>query len=319
MNQKKCCSPQRNEIGDQVKFTHNIKFIKSHKTNNNAMVLIEGGIFSMGTDDPSAFMSDGEGPTRLVEVDQFYFDKYPVTNLEFDKFCQNTGYITEAEKFQWSFVFHLLVSKQTKKNVSESVSSAPWWLKVEKAYWRSPYGPDSNIEDLEHHPVVHISWYDAVAYSKWASKSLPTEAEWEMATRGGLDNKLFSWGDNDNNLHEKCNIWQGQFPKKNTMQDGWLATSPVNTFDPNEFGVYDALGNVWEWCSDWFSPSFHQIERSVTRKNPKGPNHGNTKIMKGGSYLCHDSYCNRYRIAARTQSTPDSSTGNLGFRTMYRK
>ena len=319
MNQKKCSSPQRNEVGDQVKFTHNIELNKSYNQKNNSMVLVKGGVFSMGTDASSDFMSDGEGPTRLVEVDQFYFDKFPVSNLEFDEFCQNSGYITEAERFQWSFVFYLLISEKTKKNVSESVSGAPWWWKVEKAYWRAPFGPDSNIKELENHPVVHISWNDAVAYANWAGKELPTEAEWEMAARGGLDNKLFSWGDNDKNLNEKCNTWQGQFPKKNTMEDGWLGTSPVSNFAPNDYGIHDTLGNVWEWCSDWFSSSFHQIKRDATRINPKGPDIGDTKVMKGGSYLCHDSYCNRYRVAARSQNTPDSSTGNLGFRTIYRK
>ena len=231
---------------------------------------------------------------------------------------EKTGYKTEAEKFGWSFVFYQLVSEKTKKNVSETVSGAPWWWKVENSYWRKPYGPDSSIDDLQNHPVVHISWNDANAYANWIGKDLPTEAEWEMAARGGLDQNLFSWGNDDSAIHKKCNIWEGIFPEKNTLEDGWLATSPVDFYEPNDFNIYDTAGNTWEWCKDWFSSTFHQINRKETRINPLGPNYGTTKTMKGGSYLCHNSYCNRYRASARTQNTPDSSTGNLGFRLVYR-
>ena len=315
MSEKNCCAPKRDEKNP-------LSFISSTPKNDiknlDEMKHIEAGSFFMGTDYELGFLSDGEGPVREINLSEFYIDKYPITNLNFDKFCQNTGYLTEAEKYGWSFVFYKLISDKTKKNISESVSNAPWWLKVDLANWRNPYGPDSNILDLENHPVVHISWNDALAYANWIGKDLPTEAEWECAARGGLEKNLYSWGNENIDISEKCNIWNGEFPETNTLIDGWLGTSPVNYFKPNNFDIYDSSGNVWEWTNDWFSSSFHTIERKETRYDPKGPNYGTSKTMKGGSYLCNDSYCNRYRVAARTQNTPDSSTGNLGFRLVYR-
>jgi formylglycine-generating enzyme required for sulfatase activity len=162
------------------------------------------------------------------------------------------------------------------------------------------------------HPVVHVSWTDASAYSQWAEKRLATEAEWEMASRGGLDQKRYPWGDEltPGGKH-LCNIWQGEFPDRNTAEDGYVGTSPVRAFSPNGFGIYDPGGNVWQWQADWFSPTYH---RSEARHDPRGPATGTAKAIRGGSYLRHDSYCNRYRVAARSANTPDSSTGNLGFR-----
>ena len=318
MSEKNCCSPNR----DQDKKIEIKTDFSIHKSSEDAklsnMIRISQESFLMGTDYENAFINDGEGPVREVEIDPFYVDRYPVTNKDFDIFCSQTGYITEAEKYGWSFVFFQLVSNNTKKNISESVSGTPWWWKVDNAFWRKPYGPDSNLKDLDKHPVVHISWNDANAYAKWIGKDLPTEAEWEMAARGGLSQKNYSWGNNDAQIFKKCNIWEGIFPDKNTMEDGWLGTSPVDYYDPNNYGVYDTAGNVWEWCKDWFSASFHQNERKETRINPSGPKYGSSKTMKGGSYLCHNSYCNRYRASARTQNTTDSSTGNLGFRLIYR-
>ncbi len=318
MSEKNCCSPNR----DQDKKIEIKTDFSIHKSSEDAklsnMIRISQESFLMGTDYENAFINDGEGPVREVEIDPFYVDRYPVTNKDFDIFCSQTGYITEAEKYGWSFVFFQLVSNNTKKNISESVSGTPWWWKVDNAFWRKPYGPDSNLKDLDKHPVVHISWNDANAYAKWIGKDLPTEAEWEMAARGGLSQKNYSWGNNDAQIFKKCNIWEGIFPDKNTMKDGWLGTSPVDYYDPNNYGVYDTAGNVWEWCKDWFSASFHQNERKETRINPSGPKYGSSKTMKGGSYLCHNSYCNRYRASARTQNTTDSSTGNLGFRLIYR-
>jgi len=318
MSEKKCCSPNR-EVSDNFEIKMDFEINKSSEESKlDKMIKVSQGKFLMGTDYENAFVTDGEGPVREVEIDTFYFDKFPVTNKDFDNFCSKTGYKTEAEKFGWSFVFFQLVSNQTTKNVNESVSGAPWWWKVDDAFWRKPYGGDSNLKDLENHPVVHVSWNDANAYAKWIGKDLPTEAEWEMAARGGLIQKNFSWGNDSDEIFNKCNIWDGTFPEKNSLQDGWLGTSPVDYYDPNSLDIYDTAGNVWEWCKDWFSASFHHNDRKETRINPSGPKYGSSKTMKGGSYLCNDSYCNRYRASARTQNTPDSSTGNLGFRLIYR-
>jgi sulfatase modifying factor 1 len=276
------------------------------------MVFLEGGEFFMGTDDKEGFPADGEGPVRKVKLKPFYIDACTVSNADFSTFVQATGYKTEAETFGWSFVFHLLVSQQVASQVTQVVQGSPWWLNVAGAYWKHPEGADSSIRDRMDHPVVHISWNDAMAYCQWAGKRLPTEAEWEYAARGGLEKKRYPWGDllKPNNEH-RCNIWQGKFPVKNNASDGYISTAPVKSFPPNGFGLYNVAGNVWEWCGDWFSPVFHI---NGPRENPLGPLSGTAKVMRGGSYLCHKSYCNRYRVAARSANTPDSSTGNLGFR-----
>ncbi|MBS4206897.1 formylglycine-generating enzyme family protein [Bacillus sp. FJAT-50079] len=276
------------------------------------MVMIEGGEFLMGTNDADRNPADGEGPIRKVKVRPFLMDRYTVTNEKFSRFVDETGYKTDAEKYGWSFVFYKLLSEKMANSVSQVVQGTPWWSVVEGAYWFQPEGPDSTIQSRMDHPVVHISWNDAKAYCGWAGKRLPTEAEWEFAARGGLIQKRYPWGDElTPNEEHLCNIWQGKFPVHNTLEDGYLGTAPVHSFQPNGYGLYQMSGNVWEWCEDWFSPTFHQKEGS---DNPKGPAVGETKSMRGGSYLCHDSYCNRYRVAARTSNTPDSSTGNLGFR-----
>jgi formylglycine-generating enzyme required for sulfatase activity len=180
------------------------------------------------------------------------------------------------------------------------------------AIWRHPEGNQSHIEDRMNHPVTQVSWHDAVAYANWVGKRLPTEAEWEFAARGGLAQKLFPWGDKllVKNKHQ-CNIWQGKFPEKNTKRDGFLGTAPVDSFRPNRYGLYNMSGNVWEWCADWFHPTFH---RGAPLINPQGPPIGQERVMKGGSYLCHKSYCNRYRVSARSHNTPESATGHMGFR-----
>jgi sulfatase modifying factor 1 len=276
------------------------------------MVFLEGGEFFMGTDDEEGFPADGEGPVRKVKLKPFYIDACTVSNTDFSTFVQATGYKTEAEMFGWSFVFHLLVSEQVASQVTQVVQGSPWWLNVAGAYWKHPEGADSSIRDRMDHPVVHVSWNDAMAYCQWAGKRLPTEAEWEYAARGGLEKKRYPWGDllKPDNEH-RCNIWQGKFPVKNNASDGYISTAPVKSFPPNGFGLYNVAGNVWEWCGDWFSPVFHI---NGPRENPLGPLSGTAKVMRGGSYLCHKSYCNRYRVAARSANTPDSSTGNLGFR-----
>ncbi|WP_243644147.1 formylglycine-generating enzyme family protein [Paenibacillus pinisoli] len=276
------------------------------------LIHIGGGTFDMGTDSAEGVPSDGEGPIRKVTVNSFRISPYAVTNAEFQSFVEATGYVTEAESFGWSYVFHLLASDQVREQVKDVPQGVPWWLVVEGAYWARPEGKDSSIVDRMDHPVVHISWNDANAYCKWSGTRLPTEAEWEYAARGGLARRTYPWGDllKPDGKH-MCNIWQGKFPVKNNASDGYIGTAPVHAYEPNGYGLYNASGNVWEWCADWFSPGYH---RQTADLNPLYSQETGRKSMRGGSYLCHRSYCNRYRVAARSSNTPDSSTGNCGFR-----
>jgi formylglycine-generating enzyme required for sulfatase activity len=278
------------------------------------MVSLDGGAFLMGTTS-SRFPADGEGPVREVTVSPFAISTLEVTNRQFAAFAADTGHVTEAEKFGWSFVFHHFVSEETKESVNAAVQAAPGWLQVHGASWQRPHGPDTSWEDIPDNPAVHVSWNDAVAFAEWAGMRLPTEAEWEFAARGGLEQAHFAWGDDltPGGKH-MCNIWQGEFPNRNTLDDGFHGTAPVKSFPANGFGMFDVAGNVWEWTADWFSATFHGNARRATRVDPRGPRYGQAKVIKGGSYLCHNSYCNRYRVGARSSSTPDSSTGNMGFR-----
>ena len=274
------------------------------------MVYLEGGSFLMGTEE-EGFLADGEGPVREVHVDPFYISTTAVTNEEFRAFVRETGYETDAERYGWSFVFQNFLPERVAKHAQRS-EPAPWWCARNDACWKWPFGRGSHVGDRLDHPVVHVSWNDAQAYCEWAGLRLPTEAEWEYAARGGLTQKRFPWGDElKPDGEHRCNIWQGSFPEHNTGADGHRYTAPVDAFPPNGYGLYQASGNVWEWCQDWFSAEYH-VEGP--RKNPSGPPDGDARVMKGGSYLCHRSYCNRYRVAARTSNTPDSSTGNMGFR-----
>ncbi|MFD0678862.1 MULTISPECIES: formylglycine-generating enzyme family protein [unclassified Paenibacillus] len=285
---------------------------QSNTPSTDGMIYLPGGEFLMGTDDQEGFPQDGEGPVRSVSIRPFYIAPYTVTNAEFREFIRATGYKTEAETFGWSFVFHLFVSAETAAQVKHVVQNTPWWWNVEGADWAHPEGPDSSIEDRLDHPVIHVSWNDASAYCQWAGKRLPTEAEWEYAGRGGLVQKRYPWGDLLKPGSEHlCNIWQGKFPDKNNQSDGYAGTAPVHSFQPNGYGLYNVSGNVWEWCADWFNPTWHL---NGPRSNPQGPQQGVARVMRGGSYLCHKSYCNRYRVAARSSNTPDSSAGNMGFR-----
>ena len=281
-----------------------------------AMVRLDGGTFTMGTDSDVGFPEDGEGPPREVTVDAFYVDRYAVTNAQFAEFVQETGYTTDAERFGWSFVFEEFVSDADRSQIHRNVPAAPWWVAVEGADWFHPYGPSSSVvdDDLLKHPVTHVSHRDAVAYAEWAGKRLPTEAEWEYAARGGLEQRRFPWGDTlEPDGEHRCNIWQGEFPEHNTGADGYRATAPVDEYEPNGHGLYNPSGNVWEWCADWFSPEYHTTD-AYDHDNPRGPSEGNERVMRGGSHLCHESWCNRYRVAARSKNTPDSSTSNIGFR-----
>lgn len=281
---------------------------------DDSMIKIPGGQFLMGTDYPRGFPLDGEGPVREVGVDPFYLDATTVTNKQFQDFIDATGFETEAERFGWTFVFHDFISEETAKTVTQAVAGSEWWRRVDLGDWRHPDGPDSSIEERMDHPVTQVSWLDALAYCDWAGKRLPSEAEWEFAARGGVSQQMYPWGEElvpDGKY--MCNIFQGKFPEENRMLDGFAGTAPATSYEPNEFGLYCVSGNVWEWCSDNWSPTYHQ-HPDAPRDNPTGPSEGASRVMKGGSYLCHASYCNRYRNGARTSNTPDSSTGNLGFR-----
>ena len=307
---KPCCLPS-NSISSK-NHVSNLDFELNVKTNTDDMVHI-GGSFLMGTNDQEQFRLDGENPIRKIHVDEFYIDIKTVPNRDFKEFIDKTGYKTDADKFGWSFVFYKFISRRISSEVKEAVSGAEWGRKVEGASWNHPEGPGSNIKNRMDHPVVHVSWNDAQAYCNWSGKRLPTEAEWEFSASGGLEqNKYPSANTLTPKGEYKCNIWQGIFLDKNTKSDGYESTAPSLSFEPNGYGIYNASGNVWEWCSDWFTAT--HIKNDMTQKNPKGPKTGTTKVTKGGSYLCHDSYCNRYRVSARTATTPDTSTGHTGFR-----
>jgi len=279
------------------------------------MAPIPGGSFRMGSDAPAG-SEDGEGPARIVELDPFLIDLACVSNSGFSRFVADTGYRTEAERIGWSYVFTAQLHPDARPYVMDGVVlDAPWWLAVEGASWRAPDGPGSSIIDRADHPVVHVSWNDASAFATWAGKRLPTESEWECAARGGLDGRRFPWGDElvPGGVH-RTNIWQGDFPHLNTAEDGHLGTAPVRSFAPNGFGLFNAAGNVWEWCADWWSTSWHRSEARETRVNPRGPDSGDARVLRGGSFLCHASYCDRYRVAARTRNSPNTSTSHIGFR-----
>ena len=192
---------------------------------------------------------------------------------------------------------------------------APWWLAVDGVHWRTPTGTGSDLAGRDQHPVVHVSHHDALAYAAWAGRRLPTEAEWEFAARGGLPGARYAWGDDLMPGHRwRANIFQGSFPRSDSGEDGFVGTAPVKSFAPNGFGLYEMSGNAWEWCADWFSATWHADAGPETRLDPVGPADGSQRVIRGGSHLCHDSYCNRYRVSARTANTPDSSTSNMGFR-----
>jgi formylglycine-generating enzyme len=305
-----CCMPVR-PVSEGLSETPQAG-VKAGASSAEGMIRLPGGAFLMGTDDGQGFREDGEGPVREVTLDPFHISPYATTNAEFSRFVEETGYKTEAERFGWSFVFHLFITGKAKKKIRGAVDAAPWWKAVAGAYWRRPEGPGSGIKTRMKHPVVHVSHNDALAYCDWAGKRLPTEAEWEFAARGGLEQRRYPWGDTLTPEGEHlCNIWQGEFPTRNTRKDGYAGTAPVDAFPPNGLRLYNVSGNVWEWCLDWFSATYHV---GNVRKNPTGPPAGASRVIRGGSYLCHKSYCNRYRVAARSSNTPDSSTGNSGFR-----
>lgn len=268
----------------------------------------------MGNERDYGFPADGEGPVHEVELTPFWMDETAVTNERFAEFVNATGYRTEAERWGWAFVFagHAQAARSVPGSTPRALG-AEWWSRMEGASWRHPEGRGSNIKARWSHPVVQVSWNDARAFAAWAGKRLPTEAEWEYAARGGLPHpNRFPWGDElEPGGKHRMNVWQGRFPVHDSGADGYVGTAPARSYRANAFGLYNLTGNVWEWCHDWFDAGYYA--RSP-RRDPAGPARGERRVTRGGSYLCHASYCNRYRVDARNANTPDSATGNLGFR-----
>ena len=302
------------------------------------MVWIPGGQFIMGALDDDQQARPDERPAHSVKIDGFWMDATEVTNKQFEEFVLATGYITTAEKKpDWEEMKKQLPPDTPKPPDSILVAASmvftpvetdnlfdwsQWWSWVSDANWRHPQGPGSSIEGKENHPVVQVSWDDAKAYLEWAGKRFPTEAEWEFAARGGLYNKLYPWGD-DNNITVCGNTWQGKFPEHNTEDDGFFTTAPVKSYRPNGYGLYDMAGNVWEWTADWYNVDYYgQCAGQGTVTNPVGadgpfdPRQPYTpqRVQRGGSFLCNESYCSSYRASARMHSSPDTGQDHAGFR-----
>ena len=274
------------------------------------LVDLPGGRFRMGTDDPDRYPGDGEGPVRDVELAPFSISATAVTTAEFAAFVDATGHVTTAEEEGWSFVFGGHLPDDFPE--TRGVVGAEWWRQVHGADWRHPEGPHSDLAGRADHPVAHLSWFDATAFAGWAGARLPTEAEWEYAARGGLDQARLPWGaDLMPDGQHRCNIWTGTFPGEDTAEDGYAGTCPVDAFAPNGYGLYNCSGNVWEWCADWFATAHPAVRPLV---DPAGPPFGTDRVVKGGSFLCHDTYCHRYRPAARSATTPESTSSHQGFR-----
>jgi|TARA_B110000438_G_scaffold290684_1_gene326727 formylglycine-generating enzyme required for sulfatase activity len=315
------------EIGGQAK-----------KSTQN-MVLIPGGEYLMGSENPEAYPN--EKPIHKVKVDSFLMDKYEVTNSQFEEFIKATGYITTAEKkINWDEIKKQLprgsskppdsilapgslIFKEIKYSTKLNDESA-WWKWKQGVSWKKPYGEDSSIENIMDHPVVHVSWDDAVAYANWIEKRLPTEAEWEWAAKGGKKNAIYPWGiEPINKIPMKANFWQGHFPYQNTLKDGYEFTSAVGSFPSNDYGLFDMAGNVWEWCSDFYNINTYTSDKNKgTCINPEGPEisfdpmepSSIKKVIRGGSFLCNDSYCSGYRITRRMSSSYDTGLMHTGFR-----
>lgn len=316
-----------------------INIIYAKEVNTKGMVKIPAGSFLMGSDKNDAY--NDEKPLHIVKIKAFWMDETEVTNEQFATFVKATNYITTAEKIpDWDDLKQQLPPNTFKPNkenfvpiglvfympekIFNLVDYTQWWMIVPQANWRQPEGPDSDIINKENYPVVQISWADAIAYAKWAKKRLPTEAEWEWAARGGLTNKLYPWGNQhpDSNI-AKANIWQGDFPIKNKINDGFEKLAPVKSYASNGYGLYDMAGNVWEWCSDWYNENYYEeCKKKEPVDNPLGatiPYDSNEpyslkKIQRGGSFLCNDNYCSGFRVSRRMKNAYDSGTNNTGFR-----
>lgn len=305
----------------------------------SSMLSMPGGTFRMGSDRHYP----EEAPAHYVSVDSFFIDMTPVTNRQFKEFVKATGHITvaeivpKAEDYPGALPHMLYAGSLVFSPPSHPVDLrdwSQWWQFVKGADWRHPYGPKSNINGLDNHPVVHVAYADALAYAHWAGKDLPTEAEWEFAARSGLDGAEYAWGDDftPDGIH-RANTWQGNFPHENLNADGFARTSPVKAFAPNGYGLYDMIGNVWEWTSDWYAPKQEADapKACCIPENPRGAREEDSydacqptiriprKVLKGGSHLCAPNYCRRYRPAARHAEPVDTSTSHVGFRCVIRQ
>jgi formylglycine-generating enzyme required for sulfatase activity len=307
------------------------------------MVWISGGIYDMGASDGDRMALPHEKPKHTVKVDGFYMDETEVTNAQFSRFIEATNYITTAERpVDWELIKQQLppgtpkphdslllpgslLFKKTKESVPNLYDFSQWWRWTNGANWKQPEGKGSSIDGKDNHPVVHVSYEDAMAYCHWAGRRLPTEAEWEFAARGGKRDKIYFWGDLTDKLSSYVNSWEGEFPVDNTQADGFEKSAPVKTYPPNGYGLYEISGNVWEWTSDWYSSQYYQYckENSITN-NPKGPNEAfnpnnpyiDERVIRGGSFLCNASYCASYRVSSRMATDPNTSLEHLGFRTV---
>lgn len=308
-----CCPSSRKEThraGDQKNSVFDAR--SSAPNTRDLAIRIPGAISAIGTYTPH-IASDGESPRRKKKVQSFSMEATTVTNERFRTFADATGYVSDAEQFGWSYVFFDLLRSPNQWPSEDGVPS--WWKRVEGAFWRRPEGPDSSIEHRLDHPATHISWNDAAAFASWVGGRLPTELEWEHAARGGSPDAKFPWGERDpDDEFTPCNIWQGEFPLHNNLADGFLGPAPVKSFEPNPLGFYNMSGNVWEWCSDAFL--VRSLLREARLRNELSRNE-DERVLKGGSYLCHKSYCYRYRIAARSGRSKDTSAGHTGFRVAY--
>lgn len=308
MPENRCCAP-RGQGG--TGFSPDMPAARRN-SRDFPTVRIPGGTGLSGTRHP-LIAEDGEGPTTTKKLRGFLMAETAVTNAQFRDFVEDTGYITEAEHHGWSFVFWAQVPDSV--GATHGVSGVEWWRRVDGANWHDVNGPDTAAAAWHpDHPVVQVSWTDACAYAAWAGGRLPTEAEWEHAARGGRGDARYPWGDKDpdDTSFQPCNIWQGRFPEQNNCTDGYETTSPAKSFAPNGYGLYNLVGNVWEWTADPFRIRSLKRAAKARQAQMKG-----FKLAKGGSFLCHASYCWRYRIAARTGNSPDSTTTHTGFRLVW--
>jgi formylglycine-generating enzyme required for sulfatase activity len=318
---------------------------KTHTTKPliEGMVWIEGGVFQMGASENDNMALTHEKPSHTVKVNGFYMDETEVTNKQFSEFIKATGYITTAERpIDWDIIKMQLppgtqrphdsilmpgslLFKKTTESVPNLYDFSQWWKWSIGANWKEPEGKGSNIVGKENYPVVHVSYEDAIAYCNWSGKRLPTEAEWEYAARGGKKNKIYFWGNLSNSLHQYVNSWEGEFPVENIIKDGFEKSAPVKSFPPNNYGLYEISGNVWEWTSDWYNLNYYvQCKKNNITDNPIGANKAynpnnpyiDEKIIRGGSFLCNASYCASYRVSSRMATDPNTSLEHLGFRTV---